>query len=576
MLQFRPGVRWFVLAGLAAAGCGGGGGSVDTGAGVDTTPPVAGTVLDGLGGDVDTQTSTSTVSANWAGFTDDSGSIASYRWAIGTSPGGTQIQGWTSVGSATEATNSSLALAASTTIYVSVVALDGAGNVSEPGVSDGVTIEASGGGGGGGGSATYASSVSQWGITWRFTQSKQVGQFCNGDWWVVGPVTIDLISPPCQTVNGRVINGAMINPTPDGTHGYDSTLFAPYSDQRYQTSLNVGIGVAAGNPLTVQAGSSLISVISQMTTPPSGSFSQLATAAVLTVLATAPASGAFRPPYTGTDKTIRHNESELDYSVLGNLAPTGSVPVLADTAARFQRVWLDHTPSWVSRYMHPVENMPDYGRDFTSLFGTGALLLQLNYTQAEKRDLLVRLTQIGIDHFANVQNGCVWEGVGGQCSGRKFPILLAGAVLHDASMLAIGTNYPSAYYGPSSPNNRSQFGEDCQTFYVEQSSPGVFNWGYGGYTLANVGVPEWGNNHTTWPTNDHASWTQDSYRRCCTANAWVGQTLAARIMGLRDEWAHPAYFDYMDRFMQTETAGQWTRSWEPWQEQMWDHYRASL
>ena len=35
-----------------------------------------------------------------------------------------------------------------------------------------------------------ATSVSQFGVTWSFSQDRPVGQFANGDWWVVGPVTI--------------------------------------------------------------------------------------------------------------------------------------------------------------------------------------------------------------------------------------------------------------------------------------------------------------------------------------------------------------------------------------------------
>lgn len=442
-----------------------------------------------------------------------------------------------------------------------------------------VVVVGGGGGGGGGGPApgTYASSITQWGITWRFAEQEQVGQFANGDWWVLGPVSVVEISPHFQTVAGRDINGSMINPAPTGEHGYDSMLFSPYQDQRYKTYMNVAIGITAGTPLTVQPSTSLISTISQMTVPASGSMSQLATAAVLTVLGTVPPADAFRPAYSGTDKSIRHREAELDYEMLGTLAPVGTPPSLAATVPLFSRVWLDHTPGWVSRFMHPVDNMPDYGRDFCSLYGTGAMLLQCNYSHAQKRDLLVRLVQIGIDHWRNVSLGCVWEGVGGQGSGRKFPILLAGAVLHDPAMSAVGTSHPSGYYGPSHANNRSQFGEDCQTFYVQQTSAGVYNWGYGGYTAAQNNLPEWGNNHTSWPTNDNGIWLHDPYRRCCTANAWVGQTLAARIMTLQGAWAHPAYFDYMDRFMQTEgPPGAWTRCWNTWQEAMWDTYRSQL
>ena len=38
-------------------------------------------------------------------------------------------------------------------------------------------------------------SVSQYGITWTFDQPARVGRFVNGDWYVVGPVTVKAIDP---------------------------------------------------------------------------------------------------------------------------------------------------------------------------------------------------------------------------------------------------------------------------------------------------------------------------------------------------------------------------------------------
>ena len=43
--------------------------------------------------------------------------------------------------------------------------------------------------------AFAATSVSQYGITWTFSADRPTGQFVNGDWWVVGPVTITNITP---------------------------------------------------------------------------------------------------------------------------------------------------------------------------------------------------------------------------------------------------------------------------------------------------------------------------------------------------------------------------------------------
>ena len=37
--------------------------------------------------------------------------------------------------------------------------------------------------------------ISQWGITWQFANACEYGTFANGDYWVVGPVTITNMSP---------------------------------------------------------------------------------------------------------------------------------------------------------------------------------------------------------------------------------------------------------------------------------------------------------------------------------------------------------------------------------------------
>jgi hypothetical protein len=112
-----------------------------TSAEADVTAPSAASavVYDGTEADVDTINTTRTIKANWSGFTDEVG-IASYDWAIGSTSGGTEVQDWTSVGNVTTAEASDLALASGTTYYVSVRAVDGAGNVSDVVTSDGATV----------------------------------------------------------------------------------------------------------------------------------------------------------------------------------------------------------------------------------------------------------------------------------------------------------------------------------------------------------------------------------------------------------------------------------------------------
>jgi hypothetical protein len=440
---------------------------------------------------------------------------------------------------------------------------------------------------------TPTTSITRHGITWTFSGTVQAGSFANGDPWVIGPVSVIGISPPSQIISGRTVNGSMLNPkvidVNGARHGYDSTLFGQFGFRpdgvaRFDPTLNVAIGVSPSNPLNIPANSSLISTISA-TAPSTASVSQLETASVLTTLSTIPAFDAFRPNYTGNDKTLLFRESDIDYSRLRNIPPAPGSPDLAVTANRFERVWLDHMSGWPSRYLHP-RHMPDYARDFSSLFGTGVLLANTNLTLAQKKTLVVRLVQIGIDFMGNVQNGGFWESVGGQGSGRKFPIMFAAELLKsDPDSLAmrnIGTTHRSYINAPD--NFVVNFGEDASTFFVQQTSPNIFNFNFGGYNASHVGMPEWGNGHTHAPQNDNVNWFFDDYRRCCTANAWVGQTLAARLMNLVSDWNHPAYFAYMDRYM-TETAPggmyyspgeDWTRSWDDWQLQMWNQYRSQF
>ena len=49
-----------------------------------------------------------------------------------------------------------------------------------------------------------------------------------------------------------------------------------------------------------------------------------------------------------------------------------------------QRIWLDHMRQWVNRKMHPLENMPDYGREITNIVSDVALLLLLEDPRKER------------------------------------------------------------------------------------------------------------------------------------------------------------------------------------------------
>ncbi|MBW8015845.1 MAG: hypothetical protein FVQ82_06630 [Planctomycetes bacterium] len=407
-----------------------------------------------------------------------------------------------------------------------------------------------------------ATQVSQFGITWTFDGDYQTGQFANGDYWVVGPVTIISINPP-STGGGRVMNGSMVNPSPSGgtMQGYDSSMYG--GGGQYSDALNFALNVSSSNRLTLATGSSLVSSISFSA---GGNLPQTRTSAILTVLSSAPPAGSFRPPYCNNPKTIRFNKSQLDYSPLGNLTPVPGTPSLSTVERYFERPWIDHANGWLGRYMHPAENMPDYGREISLNAGSGSLMLQLNFSNADKETLMIRYVQLGIDLFGIVQDGGTgtWVCDGGHASGRKWPILFAGLVLGDGDMMNIG-RAGVAGYGYGHPDY-VHFGEDDQTFYVSQSDVSS-----GRYSSSDIGLPEWGIRHVTHPDKDSKSWSAD-YRQCCTANSWAGAVLSARIMGVRNLWNHDSIFDYQDRFMNIETG--WQRQMSSFAANMWDAYRA--
>lgn len=105
---------------------------------IDTTPPDAGEVRDGLGADLSIQLSTTSLSTNWDAFTDPDSTIKSYEWAFGTASGQADTRPFTTtVPAVRAATAAGLTLLPGTTYYATVRGYNGAGaraTVSSDGV----------------------------------------------------------------------------------------------------------------------------------------------------------------------------------------------------------------------------------------------------------------------------------------------------------------------------------------------------------------------------------------------------------------------------------------------------------
>lgn len=111
---------------------------------VDWTAPTNITyVYDGVGADIQTTASTTSLSANWANSSDPHSDLTEYFYAIGTSAGGTDVVNWTNNSLNTSVTHNGLSLTVGQIYYFSVRATDGAGLMTTQFYSDGQLVDLS-------------------------------------------------------------------------------------------------------------------------------------------------------------------------------------------------------------------------------------------------------------------------------------------------------------------------------------------------------------------------------------------------------------------------------------------------
>lgn len=108
---------------------------------IDITQPLdTFNVNDGIAEDIDITSENTNFYANWTSSSDTNSSIINYYYNIGTTPGGSQLIASTDNGTSTFIALTGLNLINGTTYYVTVIAKNGAGLLSNPKISDGVLI----------------------------------------------------------------------------------------------------------------------------------------------------------------------------------------------------------------------------------------------------------------------------------------------------------------------------------------------------------------------------------------------------------------------------------------------------
>ena len=403
-------------------------------------------------------------------------------------------------------------------------------------------------------------SITQREFTWTFDKEYEVGQFINGDWWVVGPVVVTSITPsqsvakdiehyqggksvwgdPGLKEDNTVRNGSVVVDTLSiGKQGFDSRGLS------FDASLPISM------PYSLNANSSIISSQSNdtlwqqtvyhklMWEPETKQTSVVRTVSVLTCLDKAPPADAFRPAYAGTDKKI-FRYSDVNLEKLLKLKPTKSMPDWAQFERYFERPWMNHfNGDWLGQILLPTQmNQPYYGREFTRIVSQATLMLNTDASDEQKKKLLIGVLQLGIDLRGIAEIGGNWVKGGGLTSGRKWPILFSYLMFDDV-------------YFKDMPST-ARFHEDSETYYGKGWAGQAALWQiinhHGARKTYMEQTPDtWAN----WDVQDGHAWgsSSESYRLCCNTEAWAGQALSTLLMGGKEVWNHNAYFDNVEDWM---------------------------
>jgi hypothetical protein len=410
------------------------------------------------------------------------------------------------------------------------------------------------------GQTATASSVTQDGITWNFSTAKTVGQFVNGEYWVVGPVTITSITPSFNTTTKA--NGWQVNPPLVGN--------AEPADMRIGGQSFDGDGEAyhpemmPSFPYTATAGQSIVKAVS-LPKPNSEcgptTRSCLSTAAVLTVLDKVPDNNGatvFRPPYVGTDKPLFSTTAvDTMMTQLPRLASTSQIdfalPTMSNALNTIKRVNIGiHVSSTVEFFPETNVNMvrpyaPGVANDYADSI-LRALIVKPGDSETVRRQIVVAAVQRGIDTWGARAMGMQWYADGGTVYGMRLPTVFAAHMLNNQTMKdtinGSGRNY-FAETGSVWPNAKS----GGQPVWGQNRGDESEYWDH-------VANPQ---NETTkdpYGYIDGAGLPANSYQTCCNTPTLKANSLVVHLVpGMVSTWNDPLTLNYVERYV---TQGLWT------------------
>ena len=392
-------------------------------------------------------------------------------------------------------------------------------------------MRAGGGGAVADATITVQSSITFRGVTFTFDTAMPTCVDCLGEPCVISTEAFNItgITPDSQTVNStvasyegvgaRIANGTMINPgdlSAGNAQGFDGLIgmerdATDASETLFSAGLNVDPAIAG--PISIAQGAEKSIVKSVRLTglidTDAGLWQTIEKYVVLTVLASTPKTGFFRPSMAGTDKTIPVNRREgaINWGVLRTLANVGSTynQAQAEAAMELTSPYFGLTNGEKLRRFDVEEAGPaasNYSRDFALTRSDALTFLHSTYSQAEKTTTLLRTIKKGIDIAGMVANGFTWDGGAGQGYGRQeFPYIAAFA-LDDATLLTNAQDHEGSTLNQHFWVDSSRIGFGAK--YPFSSSQLYFNGAT--YLPSDLDVPEW-RVDTSDITDDTAAWT---------------------------------------------------------------------
>lgn len=381
--------------------------------------------------------------------------------------------------------------------------------------------------------------LSRNGITWTITGNNvgTNGQYINGDWWVVGPCTVNSVSPVTTGSGSSLRNGSMLNIRGDvrdlghdgrGTGFLQSTVVVyPVNLVTNDTLVSCISVVALPNPPTPYFGISTAG----------GSF--VNNIAILTIVASAPAFPSFRPSYCSNPSS----RLTVPYSNV-NISKLLTLPVLSTISgdptmqprllATWSGGWSDHGQGDLrSSDHHPSIQMETYGRDMSRCINDTVMWLSSNFSNATKTPILLPFLQYGIDLWGMWLDKRSWWIAQGHNHSRLLPIVFMGNILGIGAALN-----PWSYKVESI----QQIQEIDDTYFSNSTGwhgGKSLRYGFSVNNFEEVPIGNW--------TSAEAS--DSSYMWCCTWDEYSAVSLLLRILGLAAGINHSELFSCGERWL---------------------------